>query len=158
MFLFNLNCEISRSKSFAERFPLRAGLFILLALCLVSCSEDSDSSFPEDFIFDDSYYLVKISRTRDGVTFSELRSPDIGGILEITGINYFRDMVIGENREVDEGQFSHSGNYLIFYSSTEDETKQGVYDLKDDSIILNYTSGDFLYTETWKRVEPMAGP
>ena len=158
MFRFNLNCEIGWSKSLAEKFTPRAGLFILLVLCFVSCTKDLDSSFPEDFVFDGSYYLAKISRTSDGVTFSELQSPNVGGVLKITGVNYFWDMTIGEDRGVDEGSFAHSGNALIFYSGTTDETKQGVYDLKDDSIILNYTSGDFLYTETWKRVKPVAGP
>ena len=158
MFSFNLNSEINRSKSFDRRFALGAGLIILLTFSQLTCSEDSSSLMPEDFVFDATYYLVKISRTRDGVTFLELHSPSVAGVMEITGYNYFREVSLQGVQQVSEGIFSNQDGNLIFYSTTTEESKQGVYDFNNDWFTLNYTIENYLYTETWKRVEPLAAP
>jgi len=158
MFRFNLRCQVLRSKSLPERFFLRAGLWLLLSVFAVACSEENSEFLPEDFVLSGTYYLVKISRTRDGVNFSELLPPNVGGVLEINGNYYFRDMTIGETRDLGEGALDYQGKVLIFYIDSGDESKLGVYDQENDLITINYTLGDYLYTETWKRVEPTEGP
>ena len=153
MLRFNLNSESDRSKSFARRFFLGAGLIILLAFSQLTCTEDSSSFVPEYLELDGTYYLVTISRTRDGVNFLELNPPDAAGVIEITGYSYVRDISIQGVQELDEGVFGYQDGVLIFYSTITKESKQGLYDFNNDWFKINYTIEDYLYVETWKLVE-----
>ena len=158
MFRFNLNRTNHSSKWFGRKTSPAAGLLILLSLAIASCSGDNDSLIPEDFSYNGSYYLIKISRTSDGVSFEELSAPDVGGVIIITGTSYSRETSISESQETEEGTLEIFDNIIIFTLRGTGEQIRGTYDIKDETITMNYTLGGYLYTETWKRVELTENP
>ncbi|MEA2062233.1 MAG: hypothetical protein U9P14_00920 [Gemmatimonadota bacterium] len=154
----NLICEPLKSKWRETRRSLsRLAVSALLALLAVSCSE-TGTGVPEEYVLNGTYYITKIARTQDGVAFEELVPPNVGGVIKIIRNYYFRDMILGQERDVDEGEIEILGSVILFYSETRDDTLKGTYDLEKDSFKLNYTRDEFLYIENWQSVQPVDNP
>jgi hypothetical protein len=152
MYRFNINIETGQSKVLSR--VLAGWMVILLALSL-SCSEDSDIVASENFDFDGTYILTKIARTFDGINFAEESPPAVGGILLINGSYYHRELTLSQEYEEENGTFIFTDGLLFFTSDNGYSGRHGTYDLENRTLTINYTLGDYLYTETWKLADPV---
>lgn len=152
MYCYNLRIKTKQGKLLSR--ALAAGMIFLLALSL-SCAEDAEIVTSEDFDFNGTYIMTRITRTFDGVNYAVQSPPSVGGILQITGAYYHLEITLSQEFEEDNGKLYFSEGILFFTSDDGDIDRHGTYDLENRTLTVTYTLGDYLYSETWKLADPV---
>lgn len=162
MVCFNLNSSKRSCKKRGARAALLAGAFMTLSLMISGCSEDNSGTVPEDFTYDGTYIIREISATRDNVTIYRWDQNAAIGLLEISQETYYLQLSYGSDAfgygsRYDQGTLVFENSTILFMSDSvaTNTIPRGTYDYEKDWLRINYISSDFLWTEIWKRAEPV---
>ncbi len=141
---------------------------LVLGLVLAACSEDNPTA-PEGYSLDGSWYPIQHARTADGTNYEIYQPPqNVLGIMRIQNSQYNREIgsalvFLRSDGELtywrDSGQllFDNEFGMLELQPAGKDSTafERGEFDYEHERIVVRYTHGDYLYSETWKRVAPI---
>jgi hypothetical protein len=162
MFRFNLNSSIRSCKKRRKGFKLLGWALAALVLIFPGCTEETSSGLPQGFTYDGTYLIREVNATRDNVVvYSWDRNAAIG-LLQISGDRYdlelsFSSDAYGYGTRSDQGTLVFENSSILFMndSLTAGTVPRGTYDIEKDWLRINYISSEFLWTEIWKRAEPV---
>jgi len=162
MFRINLNSIIPSCKKRRTGFRLLAGVLAALVLIFPGCTEDTSSGLPEGFVYDGTYLIREVSATRDNVVIYAWDQNAAVGMLTISGEEYELELAYGSDAygygsRSDHGMLVIENSSILFMSDSVVTTTvpRGTYDIEKEWLRINYLSNEFLWTEIWKRAEPV---
>lgn len=162
MFRFNLNSSIRSCKKRSTGLKLLGWALAALVLIFTGCTEETSSGLPEGFTYDGTYLIREVSATRDNVVIYSWDRNAARGLLEIEGETYILQLTFGSDAEgygarSNQGILVFENSSILFVSDSvgTGTIPRGTYDIDKDWLRINYVSSEFLWTEIWKRAEPV---
>ena len=139
-------------------------LMVGIVLSMAACSEDTPTSLPVLFRYEGTYVPLEVSTTRDGQYVSAWNRQAVTGLLEISGNRYLLTLYFGSDAfgygsRFDSGYVAidTTTDTITFIQQGEQTQSEpiGQFNIENDWLRVNYLLGDWLWTEIWKRVEPV---
>ena len=142
---------------------VRVCLLLAVAVLLVNCADNSPTTVAEDFNYNGSYVAARVVERLDDDTQYVYSGSDLSGLLLIQDSIYTLGVFIriGSSSigRIDRGILKISNGYVHFDTASDTSLQSvpwGEYILGKEELKINYLKDNNLWTETWKRGQPVA--
>ncbi|MFH1069609.1 MAG: hypothetical protein V1794_08310 [Candidatus Glassbacteria bacterium] len=151
------------SKSGRSYFS-RIAVLTSISLTLAGCSKDAPTSLPADFSYEGTYIALGVQTTQDNDYVLSWDRNAVTGLMQIANgryslVLYFGSEAFGYGSRQDVGRIEVDQDAETIRFIPEADTTQtdpvGRFDLENDWLRVNYLKSDWLWTEVWKRADPV---